>query len=84
MVASSRMTNPALVQCHSSAEFYCRLKVLQLSSGVGTPGAVKWDLALCLLLAWIIVYFCIWKGIKTSGKVKHASRGIRGVHGSPV
>jgi solute carrier family 6 GABA transporter-like protein 6/8/11/12/13 len=48
---------------------FFRRKVLSLSSGVDHPGAIKWDLALCLLLAWIIVYFCIWKGIKSSGKV---------------
>ena len=47
-----------------------RRKVLQLSSGVDEPGTIKWDLCLCLLLAWIVVYFCIWKGIKSSGKVK--------------
>nr|KAG5690004.1 hypothetical protein BaRGS_007306 [Batillaria attramentaria] len=51
-------------------EFWER-KVLALSSGVGEPGSIKWDLALCLLLAWIIVYFCIWKGIKSSGKVMY-------------
>lgn len=51
-------------------EFWER-KVLALSSGVGEPGSIKWDLALCLLLAWIIVYFCIWKGIKSSGKVTY-------------
>uniref|UniRef100_A0A8C9RAK9 Transporter n=1 Tax=Scleropages formosus TaxID=113540 RepID=A0A8C9RAK9_SCLFO len=32
-------------------------------------GNVRWDLALCLLLAWVACYFCIWKGIKTTGKV---------------
>ncbi|XP_041356928.1 sodium- and chloride-dependent taurine transporter-like [Gigantopelta aegis] len=51
-------------------EFWER-KVLQLSSDVGEPGTIKWDLALCLLLAWIVVYFCIWKGIKSSGKVMY-------------
>jgi glucan phosphoethanolaminetransferase (alkaline phosphatase superfamily) len=54
---------------------FLRRKVLALSDGVGEPGSIKWDLALCLLLAWIIVYFCIWKGIKSSGKV---------INGNPV
>ncbi|WAR01045.1 SC6A8-like protein [Mya arenaria] len=49
-------------------EFWER-KVLDISDGVGEPGPIKWDLCLCLLLAWIVVYFCIWKGIKGSGKV---------------
>ncbi|KAL3880187.1 hypothetical protein ACJMK2_032450 [Sinanodonta woodiana] len=57
----SNLTDPV-------TEFWER-KVLQLSTGIGQPGTVKWDLALCLLLAWIVVYFCIWKGIKSSGKV---------------
>uniref|UniRef100_A0A671SCG2 Transporter n=1 Tax=Sinocyclocheilus anshuiensis TaxID=1608454 RepID=A0A671SCG2_9TELE len=28
-----------------------------------------WNTAMCLLLAWVICYFCIFKGVKTSGKV---------------
>lgn len=31
---------------------------------------MNWDLALCLLLAWIICYLCVCKGVKSSGKVK--------------
>jgi len=44
--------------------------VFEQTSGVDEPGEVKWQLALCLLLAWIIVYFCIWKGVKSVGKVR--------------
>ncbi|EDO39708.1 predicted protein, partial [Nematostella vectensis] len=46
-----------------------RRKVLQLSGDVGKPGEVRFELAMCLLLAWIVVYFCVWKGIKSAGKV---------------
>ncbi|CAB1346184.1 unnamed protein product [Coregonus sp. 'balchen'] len=42
-------------------EFWAR-RVLRTSDNVSL-GAVHWDLALCLLLAWIICYFCIWKGV---------------------
>ncbi|XP_072557373.1 solute carrier family 6 member 4a [Paramormyrops kingsleyae] len=51
-------------------EFYTR-QVLQvhLSSGLHQLGAVSWQLALCLLFIFTVVYFSIWKGVKTSGKV---------------
>ncbi|KAM4747330.1 sodium- and chloride-dependent betaine transporter-like isoform 2-T2 [Rhinophrynus dorsalis] len=44
-------------------------RVLGLSDGIEHLGNVRWDLALCLLLGWIICYFCIWKGVKSTGKV---------------
>ncbi|KAG8547489.1 hypothetical protein GDO81_028224 [Engystomops pustulosus] len=44
-------------------------KVLSLSKGIDDVGVVKWDLALCLLLTWVICFFCIWKGVRSTGKV---------------
>lgn len=32
-------------------------------------GAVRWDLALCLAICWVIVFLCLIKGVKSSGKV---------------
>ncbi|XP_051521830.1 sodium-dependent serotonin transporter-like isoform X2 [Myxocyprinus asiaticus] len=51
-------------------EFYIR-QVLQvhLSPGLHQLGWVSWQLALCLLFIFTVVYFSIWKGVKTSGKV---------------
>ncbi|CAB1347675.1 unnamed protein product, partial [Coregonus sp. 'balchen'] len=51
-------------------EFYTR-QVLQvhMSPGLHQLGSVSWQLALCLLFIFTIVYFSIWKGVKTSGKV---------------
>ncbi|KAJ8267228.1 hypothetical protein GJAV_G00140030 [Gymnothorax javanicus] len=53
-----------------SEEFFIRY-VLQVhkSPGLHHLGGVSWQLALCLLLIFIVVYFSIWKGVKTSGKV---------------
>ncbi|XP_025138794.1 sodium- and chloride-dependent GABA transporter 2 isoform X4 [Bubalus bubalis] len=49
-------------------EFWER-RVLKISEGIQHLGALRWELALCLLLAWVICYFCIWKGVKSTGKV---------------
>ncbi|XP_065264824.1 sodium- and chloride-dependent betaine transporter-like [Emys orbicularis] len=44
-------------------------RALGLTDGIHNLGTVRWELALCLLLAWVICYFCIWKGVKSTGKV---------------
>lgn len=47
----------------------CRRRALRISSGIDHMGSLNWDLALCLFIAWVICYFCIWKGTKSTGKV---------------
>lgn len=32
-------------------------------------GIIKWEMAACLLIVYLICYFSLWKGISTSGKV---------------
>ncbi|XP_039189400.1 sodium- and chloride-dependent betaine transporter-like [Crotalus tigris] len=49
-------------------EFWER-RTLKITEGIHNLGTVRWELALCLMLAWIICYFCIWKGVKSTGKV---------------
>uniref|UniRef100_A0A8W7PZY0 Transporter n=1 Tax=Anopheles coluzzii TaxID=1518534 RepID=A0A8W7PZY0_ANOCL len=46
-------------------------KVLQISHGIEYPGAMRWELVACLVCAWILVYFAIWKSIKSSAKVRY-------------
>uniref|UniRef100_A0A2K5Y720 Transporter n=1 Tax=Mandrillus leucophaeus TaxID=9568 RepID=A0A2K5Y720_MANLE len=58
---SENFTSPVM-------EFWER-RVLSITSGIHDLGALRWELALCLLLAWVICYFCIWKGVKSTGKV---------------
>jgi solute carrier family 6 amino acid transporter-like protein 5/7/9/14 len=43
--------------------------VLDISEGFHDLGGVRWQLALCLGLAWILVGLCLVKGIKSQGKV---------------
>ena len=44
--------------------------MLAISDGIEHIGNLRWELALCLLAAWTICYFCIWKGTKSTGKVR--------------
>uniref|UniRef100_A0A803TBD2 Solute carrier family 6 member 8 n=1 Tax=Anolis carolinensis TaxID=28377 RepID=A0A803TBD2_ANOCA len=44
-------------------------KVLNLSGGLEFPGAINWEVTLCLIACWVLVYFCVWKGVKSTGKI---------------
>ena len=48
---------------------YWRQEVLNISDGIDEYGVINWKVTLCLLLAWVLVYLCIFKGIRTTGKV---------------
>ena len=47
-----------------------RREILDVSSGFEEGSdELRWQLVLCLLLAWVIIFLCLIKGIKSSGKV---------------
>ncbi|XP_075888309.1 sodium- and chloride-dependent GABA transporter 2-like [Nelusetta ayraudi] len=53
----------------SSAIQFWERGVLSVSAGIEEVGSVKWELLLCLLACWVACYFCIWKGVRSTGKV---------------
>ena len=53
----------------SPSEEYWTNNVLSKSVGMSPVGYPMWHLSLCLLLAWVITFLCLIKGIKTTGKV---------------
>lgn len=53
----------------SSVNEFWKLNVLRQSDGLHDLGEIRWELAGCLALAWIVCYFCIFKGIKWTGRI---------------
>ena len=43
--------------------------VLQRSEGIDILGGINWPILFSLLFIWILIYFCVWQGTKSVGKV---------------
>lgn len=42
---------------------------IQDSNGIDDLGRPRWQLTSCLAVVIVLLYFSLWKGVKTSGKV---------------
>ncbi|XP_033743037.1 uncharacterized protein LOC117329281 [Pecten maximus] len=54
-----------------TAEYFFNRVLGMTGKSLGNLGYIQWELALCLMLAWVIVFVCLIKGIRTSGKVAY-------------
>ncbi|XP_069476537.1 sodium-dependent dopamine transporter [Ambystoma mexicanum] len=53
-----------------AAEYFERgVLHLHQSSGINDLGMPRWQLTSCLVVVIVLLYFSLWKGVKTSGKV---------------
>lgn len=57
----------------SPSEEFWEYNVLGISDGIENMGTPHWHLAVSLLVAWIIIFLCLCKGVKTSGKVVYVT-----------
>jgi hypothetical protein len=46
------------------------------SDGITNLGPVKIDLLLCLISIFILMYMCIYRGVKSTGKINKNQRFI--------
>lgn len=53
----------------SPTEYYWYRATLQSSPSVNEPEEFNWPVATALVLAWVLIYFCMVRGITESGKV---------------
>ncbi|XP_072177030.1 sodium- and chloride-dependent neutral and basic amino acid transporter B(0+)-like [Diadema setosum] len=67
----SQYTDPLHGQRKLPSEEYWRNELLQESSGIEETGGVVWQIALCNLFVWIVIFFIVARGIKISGKVAY-------------
>lgn len=67
---SEQLTNSRIV---SPAQEYFHLQVYRLNKqqnlSMSDLGQINWENLVCLALIYLICYFSMWKGVKTSGKV---------------
>ncbi|XP_031560118.1 sodium-dependent neutral amino acid transporter SLC6A17-like isoform X2 [Actinia tenebrosa] len=49
-------------------QYYWYKNALKASSSINESGGITWHLALSLLLAWIVVWLCMMKGVQSAGK----------------
>ncbi len=57
------------VNWSGNAENYFYQEVLQISNGIEKLGGINLPIFLSLIVVWLLVYFCVWQGTKSVGKV---------------
>ena len=57
------------LQASTPTQYFWYRTTLMISDNINSPQAFNWKIAFALVIAWILVYMCMIKGIASSGKV---------------
>ncbi|XP_046582683.1 sodium- and chloride-dependent glycine transporter 2-like isoform X2 [Haliotis rubra] len=57
----------------TAAEEFWHFKALGISEGIEHTGSIKWEMALCLLASWFLIFICVVKGVRSSGKAVYVT-----------
>ncbi|XP_018020637.1 sodium-dependent neutral amino acid transporter B(0)AT3 isoform X2 [Hyalella azteca] len=68
--AVGNLTVP-VAECEMSSEtaYFWFRQTIDAGDSISEPEGIRWWMALCLTLSWLLVWFCIMRGIQSSGKV---------------
>ncbi|KAI1725571.1 sodium:neurotransmitter symporter family domain-containing protein [Ditylenchus destructor] len=64
----------AVLECAKSSsptKYFWNREAIETSNSIGETNGFTMHITVCLVLAWILIYFCVMKGIKSSGKVMY-------------
>lgn len=64
----SYISEPECVVSSPTQHFWYR-ETLMISEDINSPESFNWKIALALIIAWVLVYLCMMKGIASSGIV---------------
>lgn len=56
-------------QLSGPTQYFWYRTTLMISKDINSPEVFNWKIAMALVVAWILVYMCMIKGIASSGKV---------------
>ncbi|KAK0082782.1 hypothetical protein PV325_009842 [Microctonus aethiopoides] len=62
-------------ECQESSptQYFWYRTTLMISKDINTPEVFNWKIGIALVIAWILVYMCMIKGIASSGKVVYVT-----------
>ncbi|XP_074844357.1 sodium- and chloride-dependent transporter XTRP3 isoform X4 [Carettochelys insculpta] len=60
----------------SSTQYFWYRKTLNISPSIDENGSIQWEQAVCLILAWLLVYLCILRGTESTGKVVYITASL--------
>ncbi|CAG0894999.1 unnamed protein product [Darwinula stevensoni] len=64
-----QLNNATMANGTSSTEEFFSKYMLEISDGITESGSFVWKLVVCVFVSWIVIFFCLWKGVKSIGKV---------------
>ncbi|XP_034017119.1 inactive sodium-dependent neutral amino acid transporter B(0)AT3 [Thalassophryne amazonica] len=57
----------------TSVNYFWYRKTLNITPDIETSGSLQWWMVICLASAWLVVYICFIKGIKSMGKAVYVT-----------